>query len=145
MTTNIAARITELRATFAEVPLTSDSRSLHDSICIPNYWLLIVTKDNEAGSIKDSLKHRCRNRWDVFESPGGLQPILSFSVFSSLRFLSTSECGTTLLRIKTNVRNINRKFLHPQTGTAHRIRSAVSENSIFVNLLETIAAANFNR
>lgn len=120
--------------------------SWFESICIPNYWLLIVTNDNEAGSIKGSLNRRYRDRWDVFESPGGLQPILSFSVFSSLRSLSTaSKCGTTLLRIKTNVRNINRKFLHSRTGTTHRIRSAVSENSIFANLLETIAAANFNR
>lgn len=58
--------------------------SWFESICILNYWLLIVTEDNEAGGIKGSLKHPCRNCWDVFESPGGLQPMLSLFLFEVL-------------------------------------------------------------
>lgn len=113
--------------------------SRFESICIPNYRLLVVNEGNEADGIKGSLKRRCRNCWGVFKSPGGLQPIFLPCLLLSHLFLfkvlfDGSESGTTLLHVKINVSNINRKFLHPRTGTAHRIWSAASENSIFSNL-----------
>jgi len=36
---------------------------------MPNYRAPIVNEDNEAAGIKGSLKCRCRDRRDVFESP----------------------------------------------------------------------------
>lgn len=123
--------------------------SRFESICIPNYRLLVVNEGNEADDIKGSLKRRCRNRWGVFKSPGGLQPIFPSLVpflhlFLFQVLLDGGESGTILLHVKVNVSNVNQKFLHSRTGTAHRIRSVARENSIFANLRMMIGTANFN-
>lgn len=75
--------------------------SRFESICIPNYRLLVVNEGNEADGIKGSLKRRYRNRRGVFKSPGGLQPISSppplLHLFLFEVLLDGSESGTTFI------------------------------------------------
>lgn len=125
--------------------------SRFESICIPNYRLLVVNEGNEADGIKGSLKRRCRNCWGVFKSPGGLQPIFpplspslaSLSLWRSFSIVAKVE--RLYCTLKLTLATLTGSFSIPELG--RRIEFAVRQAKIPFSLISRmmIATANFNR